>query len=259
MLRKFAVGAVFAASLLAMPATASAESQTFTDETRTAGPMDIHRVRVTNETRLKIHIKVDDLQRRVGRSAAVWIDTNRDRAGAEYFVGSGLWDSDWQIGRARGWRVVGDGPLACPIDQRLSFDRNVITWTIGRGCLARYSAVRVSVETQMANATDYSPRRHRFHAWVKRHEDVPGTWVALRTLAARYLSVSPAKKRGHHAPRPRWALKLSRVPQGRAAPGQRMNVHSVPRRRLTAAQGRLTAAEILGRRSVPQGRRWAEP
>ena len=131
--------------------------------------MAIHRVRVTNEGRLKIHVKVDDLQPRGGRSAAVWIDTNPDRAGAEFFIGSGLWDSDWQIGRGRGWRVVGQGPLACPVDQRLNFARDVITWRTGRTCMGRYSAVRVSVEAHKGRTTDYSPRRHRFHPWVERN------------------------------------------------------------------------------------------
>jgi hypothetical protein len=130
--------------------------------------MDIHRVTVANKTRLQVRIVVDDLQRRTGRSASVWIDTNQARIGPEFVIGSGLYDSDWMISRARGWRVAGSGPLNCPVDQRLDFRRDVISWTTGPACLGKYSAVRVSAEAGKGGHTDYSPKRHRFHAWVGR-------------------------------------------------------------------------------------------
>lgn len=147
--------------------TAAADSRSFADGSTTSGPMDLLRVVVINERRLRIRLHVDDLQRRTGRDAAVWIDTDASRAGAEFFIASGLYDSDWMIARARGWRVVGSGPLNCPVDQKLDSERDVIVWTTGRACLGRYSRVRVSAETR-DRVTDYSPRRHTFHRWVAR-------------------------------------------------------------------------------------------
>jgi hypothetical protein len=122
--------------LVGGPPSALAETLSFPDGTTALGPMDIHRVKVVNEERLTIQITVDDLQRRHNRSASAWIDTDSDRRGPEYFIGSGLYDSDYQIARARDWQVVGSGPLACPIAQTLAFDRDVIRWTTGRACLS---------------------------------------------------------------------------------------------------------------------------
>jgi hypothetical protein len=167
--RRMIAALLLALGIVALPnQTATAKTGSFIDETTTVGPMDIHRVTVVSRKRLQIRIFVDDLQRRFGRSASVWIDKNPDRFGAEFFIGSGLYESDWQISRARGWRVVGSGPLNCPVDQRLDFRRDVISWTTGRACLGKYSAIRVSAEARRGATTDYSPRRHRFHTWVGR-------------------------------------------------------------------------------------------
>lgn len=155
--------------LLAASPQAVAASRTFEDSAGTRGPMDIHRVTVVNEKRLTLRVLVDDLQRRHRRSASAWIDTNRDRRGPEFFISSGLYQSDWQIFRARNWRVVGDGPLPCPIEQALSYKRDVIRWTTGRACLGRYRGVRVSVETRWRKTVDYSPRRHVLHQRVSRY------------------------------------------------------------------------------------------
>ena len=155
--------------LSATPSRAIAESGSFEDSAGTRGPMDIHRVTVVNEDRLTLRVVVEDLQRRTGRSAAAWIDTRPGRRGPEYLISSGLYDSDWQIFRARNWRVVGDGPLPCAIEQALSYKREVIRWTTGRDCLGRYRGVRVSVETRWRKTIDHSPRRHVLHGRVARH------------------------------------------------------------------------------------------
>lgn len=163
------VAVLLVLSVVGLPAsTATADTKVFRDGGAASGPMDIQRVVVVNEGRLQIRVVVDDLQRRHGRSASVWIDKTSRRPGAEFFIGSGLYESDWQIGRARRWRVVGNGPLNCPVDQRLNYQRDVIIWATGTACLGQYSRIRVSVETQKGNRTDYSPRRHRFHDWVAR-------------------------------------------------------------------------------------------
>lgn len=149
---------------------ASADSASFADGTTTAGSMDIRRVGVVNEQRLTVRVIVDDLQRRAGQgSAQAWLDTDAGRAGPEFTIVTGLWDSDWQIFRARDWRMVGNGPLPCAIDQRLLFDRDTIVWSTGRGCLGRYGKVRVSVTTKGGVETDHSPGWHRFHSWVRRY------------------------------------------------------------------------------------------
>ena len=158
------------AVLLLPAAPAVADAQTFKDGKTTEGPMDIHRVSVVNEKRFQVRIKVDNLQRKHGRSAAVWIDTDPDRKGPEFFIGSGLYDSDWQISRTDGWKVT-SGPLSCPVDQRLRYADDVISWTTGPQCLGEYDEVRVSAEAagEDEESRDYSPGRHQWHPWVDRH------------------------------------------------------------------------------------------
>jgi hypothetical protein len=156
-------------ALVAPAPAATADTRTFRDDARTAGPMDIRSVSVRNEQRLTLRIVVDDLQRRPGRSASAWIDTDPRRPGPEYVIGSGLFDSDWQISRARNWKVAGDGPLSCPVGQTLVYDRDVIRWTTGTRCLGRYSSVRVSFATRgSGGATDASPARRTLHPRVAR-------------------------------------------------------------------------------------------
>jgi hypothetical protein len=146
---------------------AVAESGTFKDGKTTSGPMDIHRVSVANEKRLQVRVKVEDLQPKAGASAALWIDTDKERKGPEFVIGSGLYDSDWQLSRADGWKAVGD-PLNCDVDQALRYKKDVISWTTGKDCLGTYTAVRVSAETQKRDTNDYSPAKRKFHPWVER-------------------------------------------------------------------------------------------
>lgn len=174
-MRRFAIllVAVLTTSLLTSFATpANADSSTFQDGTSTRGAMDIHRVRVVNGKRLTIRVVVEDLRRRAGQgSVTVWLDKNAGRPGPEFGIGSGLWDSDWSIGRASGWRLSGPGPLACPVDQHLLFEQDVIVFKTGKACLGRYGKVRASVTTYggaRGRLVDHSPRFHRFHQWVQR-------------------------------------------------------------------------------------------
>lgn len=147
---------------------AVAESRSFPDGLGTPGPMDIHRVTVVNEKRLQVRIRVENLQKKGGRSASAWLDTDPERKGPEFFIGSGLYDSDWQISPTEGWKVAGD-PLGCVIDQRLRYKRNVISWTTGKGCLGKYTAVRVSAQTHQGSTNDFSPAKRKFHPWVERY------------------------------------------------------------------------------------------
>lgn len=164
---------VLVAGLLAsLGPPANADSATFRDGKSTPGAMDIHRVRVVNGKRLTIRVVVEDLRRRAGSdSVTVWLDKNPRRSGPEFGIGSGLWDSDWAISRASGWRFSGSGPLPCPVSQRLLFKRDTIVFTTGKACLGRYGKIRVSATTYggaRGRLVDHSPRYHRFHPWVRR-------------------------------------------------------------------------------------------
>lgn len=155
-------------ALIAPTQIAAADSETFKDGKTTEGPMDIHRVSVVNENRLQIRIKVEDLQKKIGPGAGVWLDTDPDHKGPDFLIGSGLYQSDYQISRAEGWKVVGD-PLSCPLEQKLRYDDDVIAWRTGAGCLGEYDEVRVSAETQTEDTHDFSPARHEWHPWVDRY------------------------------------------------------------------------------------------
>ena len=168
--------AVFLALVLVSGSMASFNSPAFADSASFAdgtsrGSMDIRRVRVVNERRLTVRVVVKDLRRRAGAgSVSVWLDKNAGRSGPEFHIGSGLWESDWAIGRTSGWRFP-RGPLHCPVDQRLLFKRDVIVFKTGRACLGRYGKVRVSVTTYggaRGRLVDHSPRFHTFHRWVRR-------------------------------------------------------------------------------------------
>ena len=155
------------ATLLVPAPYAAADSDSFKDGRTTDGTMDIHRVSVVNEKRLQVRVKVANLQKKIGPSAAAWLDTDPGRKGPEFFIGSGLYQSDWQITRADGWQAEGD-PLSCPVDQRLRYDDDVISWTTGPVCLGSYDEVRVSVETSDGDRRDFSPARRGWHPWVDR-------------------------------------------------------------------------------------------
>jgi hypothetical protein len=57
---------------------------------------------VVDEKRVQVRIKVESLEKKFGRSAAVWLDTDPEHQGPDFFIGSGLYQSDWQITRAEG-------------------------------------------------------------------------------------------------------------------------------------------------------------
>ena len=157
-----------AAFLLGPAPSATADIETFKDGHTTDGPMDIHRVTVANRKRLQVRIKIQELEKKTGRSAGVWLDTDPEHQGPDFFIGSGLYQSDWQITRTEGWKLKGD-PLSCPVDQRLRYVDEVISWTVGEKCLGSYDTVRVSAQTSDEDVNDYSPDRHKWHGWVDRY------------------------------------------------------------------------------------------
>lgn len=168
---KLVIPLVLTAVMSLVPSSASADSATFPDGRDTRGLMDIHRVRVINGERLTTRIVVRDLRRRIRQDGvSVWLDTKAGQRGPEFGIGSGLWMSDWNIGRARGW--VHDHVLHCPVSQRLLFKRDTIVFTTGKACLGRYGRVRVSVSTSSGRRNqfqDHSPGKRAFHPWVARH------------------------------------------------------------------------------------------
>ena len=148
-----------------------ADSASFADESAKTGGLDIQRVCVINASRLTVRATVDDYRHTFSEDeASLWVDTHPRRPGPEFFMGSGLYERDWQIVRTRGWRIVGRRPLNCPVKQLLDPAREVMNWTTGPACLGSYSRVRVSVTTGPANGTtDHSPAYHRLHRWVTRY------------------------------------------------------------------------------------------
>jgi hypothetical protein len=156
------------AALLLPAQLSSADTESFKDGKTTDGSMDIHRVTVKNEKRLQVRIKVENLKKKIGPSAGVWLDTDRKHRGPDFVIFSGLYQSDWQISRSDGWKAVGD-PLSCAVDQKLGYDDDVISWTTGPKCLGKYEQVRVSAEAATEEVRDYSPAKHDWHMWVDRY------------------------------------------------------------------------------------------
>jgi hypothetical protein len=146
-----------------------------------AGGADIHRVRVANgEDFVRVKVKHDDLRRsyRSGSSLGVFLDTDRDRSGAEYvFLGGTFEGSDYALLRADGWKAASRRavPLRCGYRMRLDFAKDTAIVTMDRGCLADPGAVRVEVRTGDdlgpdgdGTARDWLGGKREFTPWVKR-------------------------------------------------------------------------------------------
>ena len=146
-----------------------------------SGGADIRRVRVANgEDFVRVKVKHDDLRRsyRSGSSLGVFLDTDRERNGAEYvFLGGTFAGTDYALLKADGWKAASRRavPLRCGYRMRLDFAQDTAIVTMDRGCLANPGAVRVEVRTGHdmgpdggGTARDWLGAKRDFTPWVKR-------------------------------------------------------------------------------------------
>ncbi len=175
MLRRAVV--VAAAAMMAVTAgtalPAQAQTKVFHDQVGDVRDgINVKSLRVHNGARLIMKSKHTDLSRNKSQSIAYYIDVNGSRPGPEYLASAGFPDSDWQILRMKGWKVVGSGPINCNSDFLARYVRNVTQFALSRGCLGGdRGRVRVSMVAGRTRADgtvlrDYLPARHRFTGWV---------------------------------------------------------------------------------------------
>lgn len=133
--------------------------------------VDVKRVRVTNGNRLLLTSQHVDLTRKAVQGVGYFIDVNGRRRGPEFLVSGGFPDSDFNIFRTRGWRIVGE-PLSCPVTLDIDFEGNWARYSLARDCLDGHrGGVRVSMSAGRSradgtNAVDYLPARKRFTRWI---------------------------------------------------------------------------------------------
>jgi hypothetical protein len=171
-----AIAGIAAAAAMLAPTPASAEVRTFQDaKGDVAHGVDVWSVKVTNRKLVRVDIQHDNLVRsfRSGASAAVFLDTDRDRPGPEFVLGSGLFHgTDYQLSKARRWKAVG-APLTCNHALSLDYAADVTHLRFGRKCLGNPEDVRVAVKAagERRNGdivVDWLGGRRQLTAWVGR-------------------------------------------------------------------------------------------
>lgn len=141
---------------------------------------DLLRVHVTNEDRVTVRVKHEDLVRswKSGSSLSVFLDTDPARAGAEFvFVGGTFEGSDYALLPAEGFRRSSDEQV--PLNggsyrMRLDYDRDVAVIRFDRAVLGDPGKVRVEVRTGGATGpsgtggVDWLGKARTFAPWVPR-------------------------------------------------------------------------------------------
>ena len=146
---------------------AAAETTTFDDGADTTASLnDILRVRLNHGPgRVTVKIRFTDLRRhsRGGpASIGIFLDTNPDRRGPEFRLGSGLNEgTDFQLVRMRNWKPRGN-PKTCNHDLALQFRKDRLVFTVARRCIGRPDTVRVG-----AKMIDQFDGSHPVHDWMK--------------------------------------------------------------------------------------------
>lgn len=108
-----------------------------------------------------VKVRFKELMRSSAAGVSVFLDTDRDAAGPEYVLSSGLGDgTDYVLTEADGWRGS-DDRVSCDYAARPKWDREVFRAVISRECFDRVPSVRVSVK--MVDQTDGS---HRVRDWA---------------------------------------------------------------------------------------------
>jgi hypothetical protein len=157
-------------SAMSVTPPAQAAMMRFEDRRGDAGGrMDIEWVSVDNGRPLTIIIKHRNLTRSTAEAGA-FIDVEPG-AGPEYLVNGGVYDSDYQLSRANGWRP-GNEPLNCPVVMSPNFRRDTVTYQISRRCLdtgtGAATSVRVAAIARVPGLrTDWAPGYRRWSSWVR--------------------------------------------------------------------------------------------
>jgi hypothetical protein len=165
-------GVALAIALAAAPA--NAESTSFDDGAdTTASLQDILRVSVDHGTdTATVKVKFTDLRKNSEggpSSIGIFLDTNQDRTGPEFRLGSGLQSgTDYQLVRMRNWKPVGD-PKSCEHHVDLKFAKDRLVFTVARSCIGTPDTLRVG-----AKMTDQFDASHPVHDWMKG----PRRWTA---------------------------------------------------------------------------------
>ncbi len=167
-----ATGGVALAIALAAPA--HAETTTFVDGADTTASLQyILRVGVDHGLdTATVKVKFTDLRRNSQggpSSIGIFLDTNQDRTGPEFRLGSGLQNgTDYQLVRMRNWRPVGD-PRSCQHHVDLQFATDRLVLTVARSCIGTPATLRVG-----AKMTDQFDASHPILDWMTG----PRRWTA---------------------------------------------------------------------------------
>lgn len=165
-------GAAIAAATLTI-GSAAADTLITTDAKHDVeGGADIWRAKVTHEKRVRVDVKFKNLVPgfESSASASIFVDTNKDVAGPEFVLGTGLFEgTDYSLFRAESWKSVGE-PLTCFHKVTLDYDRNVAHVVFARACLGKPEAVRVAVKSASEHMgethVDWLKGFRKFTPWV---------------------------------------------------------------------------------------------
>lgn len=151
--RLAAVAGLLAAT--ALPALAAgpagAAEATYDDPADvTESRTDIRTVSIVHTpAKVRVVVGFTDLRRRsegAGAGLTIFLDTTKDRRGAEFGLTTGLQDgTDYQLLRIRRGDPVGD-PLTCSHRVRLGFAAERLSFDASRSCLGDPARVRIGVK-----------------------------------------------------------------------------------------------------------------
>jgi hypothetical protein len=181
--RSLLVVAATAALAASVVTPANAAESTFTDRHGDVrGGFDIQSVRVAN-TGKWIKIRSHHRNLRNGGpptgGVTVYIDTAHRRKGPEFwFAGPVGFDGDFNIGKARHWKPIGQ-PLNCGgLRFGVSYQRDVVRFAVTRRCLDRaydhrVGKIRVAVKAAQNTRSgtpriDWAPKRRTLYPAVPR-------------------------------------------------------------------------------------------
>lgn len=163
------VASLLAASLVTSPA-AVAETVSFSDPAHDiqAGA-DVLSVEVTNERRITVVVRHQDLRRSATPAVSVMVDTYPNRPGPDLSVDLNI--NELYVWRIRRWQVHGDVPSGCPVTGGFDYRADLTRIVLSRrsDCLRPRGPVRVSVAAFGRSGTDWAPGRRRFLPWVRRY------------------------------------------------------------------------------------------